>query len=159
MKDVINKPRISKWIGGGYFLLMLFIALLYAFILSVSHFGSLSAAVTLNVIMLFAFALIAVTVYGFYKTTYVIKDGVLSAWSPFVVINLKVNDITKVEQTRIPFYFKGFGAGLYSGMFYIPGIGWTRVIITNLTDGLLITDRKGKHYLITPSNPGKFLKK
>ncbi len=159
MSDVKNKPRISKWIGGGYLLLTVFVALLFASIAIWTNIGSLRAEIILNVVLLFVIALMAITVYGFYTTTYVIKDGALSSWSPFAIIYLKVKDIAKVEQTRIPFYFKGFGASLYSGIFYIPTIGWTKVIITNLTDGLLITDKKGKHYLITPSNPGKFLKK
>ena len=87
-----------------------------------------------------------------------VKDGFLHSWSPFAVINVKIKDITKIEQTRIPFYFKGFGASVYSGWFYIPAFGWTRVIITNLTDGVLITDKSGKRYLITPSDPGSFVR-
>ena len=50
------------------------------------------------------------------------------------------------------------GASFYSGRFYIAGAGWTKTIMTNLVDGVLITDKNGKHYLITPSNPDKFVK-
>jgi hypothetical protein len=159
MKDMKNKPRISKWIGRSYLLLTVFIAALYvAIALWTNIFSYLYAGLFFTVVMVFVLVLIGVTAYSFYKTSYVIKDGFLHSWSPFAVINLKIKDIAKIEQTRIPVSFKGFGATLYSGWFYIPALGWTKVIITNLTDGVLITDKNKKHYLITPSNPSSFVK-
>lgn len=145
-----NKPRISNWIGGGYLTLTLVIAL-FAYV-------ALYVGILFTVVMLFVLVLMGVIVYGLYKTTYTIKDGFLYSWSPFAVINLKLNKITKIERTRIPIYFKSFGASVYSGIIFIPGLGWTKLIITNLTDGVLITDKEGKNYLITPSNPESFAK-
>jgi hypothetical protein len=148
-----NRPRISRWIGGGYIGLTVFITALFIAI------AALTGLLAFFIIMLaLVLVLMGATTCGIYGTSYVVKGGALRSWSPFAVINLKVKEIAKVEQTRIPFYFKGFGASLYSGMFYIPGVGWTKVIITNLTDGVLIADRRGKDYLITPSNPGRFVK-
>ena len=159
MKDMTNRPRISKWIGGGYLLLTVLVACIFAAVAVWSGvFSVLAAGIIFAIVIIFVLALLAVTAYGFYKTVYVIKDGILHSWSPFAVINLKITDIKSVEKTRIPFYFKGFGASLYSGIFYIPGLGWAKLIITNLTDGVLITDKNGKHYLITPLNPDHFLK-
>jgi hypothetical protein len=109
------------------------------------------------IIIVFVLALIGTTAYSFYKTVYVIKDGFLCSWSPFAFIKVRINDIIKVERTMIPVHFR-VGASLYSGRFYIPGVGWTKAIITNLTDGVLITDKNRKHYLITPSNPDNFIK-
>jgi len=155
---VRNKPRISKWIGRSYLLLAILIAVLYAAIVLMSDiFGSLYLGIFFTVVMMSVLVLICVTTYSFYKTVYVIKDGFLYSWSPFAVINLKIKDIAKIERTRIPLHFRA-GASLYSGRFYIPSLGWTRVVITNLTDGVLITDKNGKHYLITPSNPDGFVK-
>jgi hypothetical protein len=57
----------------------------------------------------------------------------------------------------IPIHFR-VGASLYSGRFYLLGLGWARAIITNLNDGVLITTKDKKYYLITPSNPEKFIK-
>lgn len=159
MKDMKNKPRISKWIGRGYLLLTVFIAVLYtAIALWANIFSFPYAGIFFTVVMVFVLVLIGATTYSFYKTVYVVKEGFLYSSSPFAVINLGVKDITKIEQTRIPVSFKGFGATLYSGWFYIPALGWTKVIITNLTDGVLITDKNKKHYLITPSNPSSFVK-
>ena len=154
-----NKPRISKWIGRGYIALFLFIVVLYILIeLLIPITRHTFSEIIFPIIIVAVLIIIGTTTYWFYKTVYLIKDGFLHAWSPFAVINLKLKDIKKAEATRIPFYIKGFGASLYSGIFYIPGVGWTKVIITNLADGVLITDKKEKHYLITPSNPASFIK-
>lgn len=159
MKDTENRPRISRWIGRGYALLFIFIVVIYtAIALWSGVFDFLYLGIFYSAVMTFALVLTGVTAYGLYKTAYKIKGGFLYSWSPFAVISLKLKDIKEIERTRIPFYFKGWGASLYSGRFYIPGVGWTRVIITNLTDGVLITDKTRRHYLITPSNPDGFVK-
>ena len=156
---MINKPRISKWIGGMYTILTIFILILYITIAFVSNirFSPIFLQIFLFGVMIFVFFLMAFTAYSFYKTKYVIQDGVLYSQSPFAIIKLKLKDIKKVERTLIPFHFR-VGASLYSGRFYIPSLGWTRAIITNLSDGVLITTRDKKYYLITPSNPDKFVK-
>lgn len=148
----INKPRISNLIGGLYIVTAILIAVLFAWIAFLTTVPSLFLGIGL-----FVFALLMFTAYCFYRTKYVIDSGVLSSWSPFAKINLKISDIRKIERTRVPFHLRA-GASLYSGMFYISGMGWTKSIISNLVDGVLITDRRGKHYLITPSNPDKFAK-
>ena len=154
-----NKPRISKWISRGYIVIFIFIVILYIWIELLAQINRTPTFwIFFNVLIAVILVIIGATTYCFHKTVYFIKDGFLHSWSPFAVISLKLNDIKKAEATRIPFYIKGFGAGLYSGMFYIPSVGWTKVIITNLTDGVLITDKKEKHYLITPSNPTSFAK-
>ncbi len=159
MKDIQNRPRISRWIGRGYILLTFLLALLYISIaVSINVFGHPYGALILTAVMAFVIILLCAITYSFYKTRYVINNGVLHSWSPFAVINLRLADIKKIELTRLPFYFKGFGSSLYSGWFYTPAFGWTKVVMTNLTDGVLITDKEGKHYLITPSNPGNFIK-
>lgn len=153
-----NKPRISKWIGRGYLLLFLVIVAIYISIgLWSGVFNTLYAGVIYNVVMLCALVILGVTVYCLYHTSYVIKDDSLHSGSPFATMNVSLQDIEKIEQTRIPFSFKGWGASLYSGRFYIPGTGWARVIITNVTDGVLITAKDGRHYLITPSEPAEFI--
>ncbi len=157
-----NKPRISKWIGRGYLLLTIAIIILYGTIYSAivlyGRLNSISATAILGTVFAAVIILLCAITYSFYKTTYAIKEGRLYAWSPFAIININIKDVAKAEQTRIPFYFKGFGASVYSGRFYIPAVGWTRVIITNLTDGVLIKTKNGRNYLITPSNPDRFVK-
>jgi len=155
-----NKPRISKWIGRGYLILTLAIAVLYGTILISLQFTHISAVaeIIFRIVMIAVVILLGGITYSFYKTKYVISGGKLYSWSPFAIINIDIKQIVKAEQTRVPFYFKGFGASVYSGRFYIPAVGWTRVIITNLTDGVLIKTKDGRNYLITPSNPTCFVK-
>ena len=158
-KNVINKPRISKWIGGMYTILTIFILILYITITFVSdiRFSPVYSQILFFGIMIFVLVLLAFITCSFYKTKYVLQKGVLYSWSPFAIIKIKLKDIKKVERTMIPFHIR-VGASLYSGRFYIPSLGWTRAIITNLSDGVLITTKDKKHYLITPSNPDRFIK-
>ena len=159
MKDIINRPRISRWIFGGYLILVLFIAALYAAIAVWSDVLSFPiGGLIFSASFAFVLIVIGTITYSLYSTTYAIKDGYLYSWSPFAVVNLRVKDIAKIERTRTPLYFRGFGASLYCGRFYIPAFGWTRVIMTNVTDCVLITAKSGKRYLITPSNPEGFIK-
>lgn len=159
MKNIINKPRISKWIGGGYIIITIFIAILFLFIGYLADIRSspVNFKIFIGSIMTFALLLLGSTTLSLYRTKYVIQNNTLNSWSPFAKINLKIKDIKKVERTFIPFHIR-VGASLYCGMFYIPEFGWTKAIITNLSDGLLITDKRNKHYLITPSNPDEFKK-
>lgn len=159
MKSMINKPRISKWIGRMYTFVTIFILAIF---ISISLgtdivLSPLNSQIFFYGIMVFVLLLLGLTSYSFYRTKYVIHDGILYSWSPFAVIKLRLKDIKKVERTIVPFHFR-FGSSLYSGMFYIPSLGWTKSIITNLSDGVLITTKGSKHYLITPSNPDRFAK-
>ena len=158
-KNVINKPRISNWIGGLYIIITIFIAIIYLVITFLSDIRSedIYSQLFLFGVMIFVLSLMSLMIKSLYKTKYTLKDGVLYSWSPFAIINLKLKDIEKVERTLIPFHFR-VGASLYSGRFYIPSLGWTRAIITNLNDGVLITTKDKRRYLITPSNPDKFVK-
>lgn len=153
-----NKPRISKLIGRGYLLLTVAILILYVAMTLCLPFHSMLGILISSIAMVAVVIILATITYFFYRTTYSIKDGRLYSWSPFAKIDVVLKDIAEVEQTRVPLYFKGFGASLYCGRFYVPAIGWTRFIITNLTDGLLIKTKDKKNYLITPSNPNAFAK-
>jgi energy-coupling factor transporter transmembrane protein EcfT len=159
MKNIVNKPRISKWVGGMYGIITVFIPILFIAI----TFGTdirlspLYSQFFFFGIMIFISFIMGLMTYSFYRTEYVIHDGVLYSWSPFAIIKLKLNDIKKVERTIVPFHIR-VGASLYSGRFYIPSLGWTKSIITNLSDGVIITTKDNKRYLITPSNPDRFVK-
>lgn len=156
-QDVINRSYKSKWIGGFYALATLFVFLIYVFIYLFAPYEASFPVTMFNFVMTLALFLMLITTLGFFTTKYVIKNGVLHSWSPFVVINLRLKDIKKVEKIMVPLHIR-FGASLYSGFFYVPRLGWVRSIITNLKDAILITTKNGKYYMITPSNPKKFMK-
>jgi len=159
MKNVINKPRISKWIGETYKIMTISILIVFVAVALATNIAS-APPYAQNLffgLMAFALLLLGITTISIHRTKYVIRDGVLYSWSPFAVIKLALKDIKKVERTMVPAHFR-VGASMYSGRFYIPGLGWTKAIITNFTDGLLITTKDKKRYLITPSNPDRFAK-
>jgi hypothetical protein len=157
-KEIVNRPFISRWIGGMYLAILVFIAFLYLIVYAYTMFGvPFFALVFFNLIMVFVLLMILTVTIGIYSTKYTIKDGLLYSWSPFIAIKLKLKDIKKVEKTMVPMHFR-FGASLYSGYFYVPSLGWVGSIITNLRDAIIITTKNGKYYMITPLNPEKFMK-
>jgi hypothetical protein len=154
-KNTVNIPQ-KKWIGRGWIILTVLIAVLFAFVyFMTSPEMSYDENVFFVALCSLLVALLAGITFAYYKTKYVIKDGILHAWSPFIAINFPLKNIRKVERTRVPIYFR-VGASSYCGFFYVPGVGWTRAIITNLTDGIIIYTNDGKKYMITPSDPDKF---
>jgi len=158
-KWIINKPYKSHWIGRLYICLTILIALLYIIIyfLAELYRASYFVQAVFSSIIIGVFSLILITTVSFYITKYRIKDGVLTSWSPFMLIKLKLKDIKKVEKIIFPFNIK-VGASFYCGIFYVPNLGWIRTIITNLRDTVLITTKDGKYYMITPSKPERFMK-
>lgn len=158
-REIVNKPYISHWIGGMYVFMTILIALLYVtiFLFSELYQTSFYIKAIFSGVMCFVFLLILIITIGFYTTKYKIKEGILYSWSPFMVIKLKLKDIKKVEKTIVPLHFR-VGSSLYCGFFYVPNLGWVRSIITNLRDALIITTKENKYYMITPSNPEKFMK-
>lgn len=159
MKEIVNKPKISKWVGGMYVILTIFVLTIFVSVPFASNIllSPLNLQILFFGIMIFLLFVLVLVTYSLYSTRYIIRDGVLHSWSPFAVINIKLTDIKSAEKMIIPFHFR-VGASLYSGRFYVPSLGWTKGIITNLTDGVLITTRNKKRYLITPSSPEKFVK-
>jgi hypothetical protein len=95
---------------------------------------------------------------SFYETKYTIEQGVLRARSPFMRMEVRMKDVEKAERVMVPVHFR-VGASLYCGWFYVPNVGWVRSIITNLRDAVMITAKGGRRYLITPSEPERFIRK
>jgi len=159
-KEIINKPYKSPWIGGLYISLTILITLIYLiiYLFADGAYGtSYFLQMVVNSLMFFVFSLMLITVISFYTTKYTISDGSLSSWSPFMGIKIKLKDIKKIEKIIFPFHVK-IGASFYCGMFYVPNVGWVRSIITNLRDVILINTKDGKYFMITPSNPERFMK-
>ncbi len=157
MQDFENKPRISNWIGLAYLLLAVILGGVFLIIATRTvHYQTLAKSIAIAILMLI-FIFVVTLVVSFYKTIYKVNQGYLKSWSPLITINIKIEDISKIEKIIMPFYFKGYGASFYCGKFYIPSLGWTNTVITNLTDAVLIIDNEGKKYLISPSKPEEFV--
>jgi len=160
MFKFVNKPEISKWIGGMYITVTIFVLAFFFGACAWFYFHPpplAVKAVTLAALCAVSILLSWVTV-SFYETEYTIEQGVLRSRAPFTKIEVRLKDIDKAERLLVPVHFR-IGASLYCGWFYVPNIGWVRSIITNLRDAVMVTARGGKRYLITPSEPEKFVKK
>jgi hypothetical protein len=158
-KQIINKPYKSNWIGGLYISITILIALLYIaiYLLAEMYQAPCSLQAVFCAVTVFVFSMMLIMTAGFYTTKYRIKDNVLTSWSPFVFIKVRLKDIKKVEKILYPFNFK-VGASFYCGFFYVPNLGWVRTIMTNMRDAVLITTRDGRYFMITPSRPERFMR-
>jgi hypothetical protein len=157
MKEIVNIPYKSRWIGRMFITITAFTALVFILVYYYVGLESSSEHVFVNAIMLGTFSMILIVTGSFYNTKYRIKDGMLTSWSPFMFIKIKLKDIRSVEKIMFPFGFR-VGASLYCGVYYIPSLGWARVIITNLRDVILIRTKDGRKYIISPKNPKIFMK-
>lgn len=157
MKDRVNIPFKSRWIGRMFLILSILTAILFVtvsyFVGQESHIGRTVVDAT----MIGVLAMVLIVTASFYNTKYKIKDDVLTAWSPFMFIKIKLKDIKSVEKVIFPFGFR-VGASFYCGVYYVPNLGWVRVVVTNLRDAVLIKTRDGKKYIISPKNPQGFIK-
>jgi hypothetical protein len=160
MSEFVIKPHISRWIGGMY--IGVTILVLSAFFGLCGYFYFNPPERTVGIAVLAALFLASMFVVwittSLYETKYTIELGVLRARSPFMRMEVRLKDVVKAERVMVPVHFR-VGASLYCGWFYVPNVGWVRSIITNLRDAVMITAKGGKRYLITPSEPERFVKK
>jgi len=156
----VNKPEISRWIGGMYVGVTILLLSVFFGLCGYFYFNPPELTVRIAVLApLFLASMFVVWITtSFYDTEYTIEHKILSSRSPFTKIELRLKDIEKAERLLVPVHFR-VGTSLYCGWFYVPNVGWVRSIITNLRDAVMITAKGGKRYLITPSEPERFIRK
>ena len=157
MKEVVNIPYKSKWIGRMFIILTVFTALVFFLVYYYVGLESQEGQFFVTIVMLAVLSMILIVTGSFYNTKYKVKGDILTSWSPFMFIKIKLKDIKSVEKILFPFGFR-VGASFYCGIYYIPNLGWTRVIITNMRDTILIRTKDGRKYIISPKNPKRFMK-
>ena len=157
MKEVVNIPYKSKWIGRMFIILTVFTALVFFLVYYYVGLESQEGQLFVTIVMLAVLSMILIVTGSFYNTKYKVKGDILTSWSPFMFIKIKLKDIKSVEKILFPFGFR-VGASFYCGIYYIPNLGWTRVIITNMRDTILIRTKDGRKYIISPKNPKRFMK-
>jgi hypothetical protein len=160
MSEFVIKPHMSRWIGGMYVGVTILLLSVFFGMCGYLYFNPPELTVRVAVLLpLFLASMFVVWITtSFYDTRYVIERGVLRARSPFMRIEVRLKDVVKAERVLVPLHFR-VGASLYCGWFYVPNVGWVRSIITNLRDAVMMTAKDGKRYLITPSEPERFVKK
>ena len=95
--------------------------------------------------------------YRIYHMRYLIKNGEITIHGAFNNNVVKISDITEIKKTAIPTGIRLWGGSFMGGLYYLPGIGKAWVAMTNFEDGVLITTRNKKHYVVTPQNPDQFI--
>lgn len=158
MKAIVYRPRFSSWIMGMYWTILIFFACIVAASLIFSGIGSLAFTI-LTVTFSAVALLIAFIMLRAYRMKFTVTDAHVIVDGVFRKSVIKRDDIKSIEKTPIPFGFRLFGASFLGGLYYLPGIGRAWVSMGNFEDGVLITTKHGKHYVITPRKPIEFIKK
>jgi len=157
--DVVNRPRVSKFIAGLYIGLVVFIAALIVFFTYASFFTPMGIlGLTAVVVLIFVEVIILLILISIYRTKYILTDKELLIKTSRLIGGSKsvsLRDIVHVEKTLIPFGIRLFGASFHGGYYQIPGLGRAFMTITNFNDGVLIKTKHG-NYIITPENPENF---
>ncbi|MFQ5711438.1 MAG: PH domain-containing protein [Candidatus Geothermarchaeales archaeon] len=154
--DVVNNPEISRFIFGLYVSIIIFI--IFVSVISFPHLSGVLEQVAWIGVFTFGFGLILYTFIKLIKTSYVIRGDSLIVDSAFAKRTVNIGEIDSMRRTLIPLGIRLFGASLYSGHYYFPGLGRARLAMTNFKDGVLIRTKKGETLIITPSEPEEFMR-
>lgn len=156
-KETVFRSRMSRWIAGFYCgLLILLDALFLGLPLLVEQ---ARAAIILHSVSVFITLLLVSILYRAYSMKFTVTRDEVVIRGIFNTSRVPRAEIKSVEKTPIPFGFRLGGASFLGGWYYIPGMGRAWVAMTNFSDGVLITTKKGRRYVITPMNPAEFIKK
>lgn len=162
MVDMVNKPRVSRFIAGTYAAFAVFIATLIAFF-AYASFSTLMGIVVLTsiaAVLVFVETIMLLILASIYRTRYVLtNEELIIKTTRLIGGNKRINlrDVANVERTFIPFGVRLFGASFHGGYYYIPRLGKTFLAITNFNDGILVRTKHG-NYIITPEKPNDFVK-
>jgi len=157
--ETIFGSRMSRWIAGFYWGLLVLLGVIFLGLpLLATDMPQFVAVILVTTFVLIAllFVFILHRAYGMRFT--VTRDEVIIR-GIFNTSRVQRSEIKSLEKVPIPFGFRLGGASLLGGWYYLPGIGTAWVSMTNFSDGVMITTKKGKHYVITPKNPMEFIKK
>jgi hypothetical protein len=92
-----------------------------------------------------------------YTMKFIISNKQIIIYGLLRNIRIDILDIETIKKIPIPFGFRLFGASFLGGLFFFPGIGNASVTMSNFDDGVLITSKQKKNYVITPQDPQDFI--
>ena len=156
LTEMTFTPRLSRWIVGMYwsiFVFLIFMLVAVPFLLEISPWEKiLFLVVFLAVLVIFIFIMVKA-----YRMRFTIEKNRIIVSGVFTENRIKISDIKSIDKVPIPAGIRLFGASFLGGLYYLPGIGRAWVSMGNFQDGVLISTKKGKHYVITPQEPLKFI--
>lgn len=159
--DSINelsfRAGLSKWIAGMYWSILAFLVIMMIGIPQLADMELFEKVLFLSLfsLMLLVFIFILFKAYKIKFTiahTHIIVSGI------FRKNRIDISDIKSIQKTPMPFGFRLFGASFLGGWYFLQGIGKAGVAMSNFEDGVLITTKQDKHYVITPGKPLEFIK-
>ncbi len=156
LTEMTFTPRLSKWIAGMYWSILAFLVFMLVVIPLLTEMSSwekvLFLVVFLAVLGIFIFIMVKA-----YRMRFTIGEKQIIVGGIFKENRIKISDIKSIDKVPIPAGIRLFGASFLGGLYYLPGIGKAWVTMGNFQDGVLISTKKDKHYVITPQEPLKFI--
>jgi len=154
--DIIFKSKVSNWIAGLYWAILIFLAVMF---IGIPLFASMTFFDKIIFVIAFfiVFLIIVFTLFRAYRLSFVISKDKLLIGGLLKKHEIMFSDIKDVKKVPIPFGFRLFGASFLGGRYYLPGVGNATVAMSNFDDGVLISTKKGYNYVFTPINPLKFI--
>jgi hypothetical protein len=152
----IFKSKVSKWIAGFYFVILLY---LLTMLIGIPLFTSMTAFEKSIFIVMFLIITIMISfiIFRAYRLNFIISKDKFMINGLIKKHEIMFSDIKQVKKIPIPFGFRLFGSSFLGGIYYFPGIGKASVIMSNFNDGVLITTKKDNNFIITPKNPLNFI--
>lgn len=145
--DLVFKSKVSNWIAGLYWSILIFLGIMF---FAVPYFSPMTFFVI--------FLIIGFTLFKAYRLYFIISNKSLIIGGLLKNHEILFSDINEVRKVPIPFGFRLFGASFLGGKYYFPGIGTAWVVMSNFDDGVLISTKRKKNYVITPRDPPHFIK-
>ena len=156
LTEMTFTPRLSRWITGMYwsiFVFLIFMLVAVPLLVKMSSWEKvLFVVVFLAVLAMFIFIMVKA-----YRMRFTIEKKRIIVSGVFKENRIEIPDIKSINKVPIPAGIRIFGASFLGGLYYFPGIGRAWVTMGNFQDGVLISTKKGKHYVITPQEPLKFI--
>jgi hypothetical protein len=152
----IYRSKVSKWIAGFYFVILLYLLIM---LIGIPLFTSMTAFEKSVFIGMFLIITIMISfiIFRAYRLNFIISKDSVVIDGLFKKHKIMISDIKEVKKIPIPFGFRLFGASFLGGRYYIPGIGKASIAMSNFDDGVLIITKRKNNFIITPKNPLKFL--
>ena len=154
--DIIFKSKVSKWIAGLYWTILVFLVVMFIgipLLAPMTFFDKSIFVITFFIVIL----VIVFTLFKGYRLSFIISKDKLIVGGLLKKHEIMFSDIKEVKKVPIPFGFRLFGASFLGGRYYLPGVGNATVAMSNFDDGVLVSTKKGYNYVFTPINPLKFI--
>jgi hypothetical protein len=155
-EDGVFTSKVSKWIAGLYWSTLVFLVIMF---IGIPLLSPMPLIEKLIFILVFSFVIlvIAFTLYRAYRLRFITSVDRIIIHGLWKKHEIEFSDIADIKKIPIPFGFRLFGASLLGGWYYFPGVGKAIVAMSNFNDGVLISTKQGRHFVITPSNPMEFI--